>query len=142
MEPAPTEGSPAPGGPAAGRRVFGVTVCNEAPHASSGQSTTERPLAVVMGFYGSGGSVCGEARAKELGVPIADADVFHPPANVDETTEPLQDDEVGLTVDFTKSVADVVDEMRGHLVPGHERTPRVPGRAHLPLLHSCPGGVR
>ena len=22
------------------------------------------------------------------------------------------------------------------------RTPRVPGRAHLPLLHSCPGGVR
>src|SRR5699024_4524215 len=23
-----------------------------------------------------------------------------------------------------------------------KRTPRVPGRAHLPLLHSCPGGVR
>lgn len=22
------------------------------------------------------------------------------------------------------------------------RTPRVPGRAHLPLLHSCPGGVQ
>ncbi len=25
---------------------------------------------------------------------------------------------------------------------GHKRTPRVPGRARLPLLHSCPGGVR
>ncbi|CCH78452.1 hypothetical protein BN12_2900003 [Nostocoides japonicum T1-X7] len=25
---------------------------------------------------------------------------------------------------------------------GNTRTPRVPGRAHLPLLHSCPGGVQ
>ena len=26
--------------------------------------------------------------------------------------------------------------------PPGSRTPRVPGRAHLPLLHSCPGGVQ
>ncbi len=26
--------------------------------------------------------------------------------------------------------------------PPDARTPRVPGRAHLPLLHSCPGGVQ
>ena len=30
---------------------------------------------------------------------------------------------------------------RGCPRPG-TRTPRVPGRAHLPLLHSCPGGVQ
>ena len=181
-------------------------MCKEAPHASSSESTTERPLAVVMGVCGSGKSVCGEALAEELGVPFADADTFHPQANVDKMTaghplddddrapwlaaigawlqehrdtgavvtcsalkrvyrdqlraqasgvpflhlagpaevvtervgqraehfmpttlvesqyatlEPLEDDEAGLTIDFTKSVADVVDEMRGFLVPAH-----------------------
>ena len=155
-----------------------------------------------MGVCGSGKSVCGETLARELGVPFADADEFHPQANVDKmaaghplndddrapwlaaigtwlherrdtgavvtcsalkrtyrdqlraqapgvpflhlagpaevvtqrvaqreehfmpaslvesqyaTPQPLADDEAGLTIDFTKSVDEIVDEMRAYL---------------------------
>jgi gluconokinase len=37
---------------------------------------------VVMGVSGSGKSTVGAALAQRLGVPFADADDFHPPANV------------------------------------------------------------
>ncbi|MFD1543015.1 gluconokinase [Nonomuraea guangzhouensis] len=40
------------------------------------------PLIVVMGVTGSGKSTVGAALAERLGVPFADADDFHSPANV------------------------------------------------------------
>jgi len=40
------------------------------------------PLVVVMGVSGSGKSTVGAALGQRLGVPFADADDFHPPANI------------------------------------------------------------
>ncbi|WP_408898317.1 gluconokinase [Nocardioides sp. R1-1] len=44
------------------------------------------PLLVVMGVSGSGKSTVGAALAQRLGVPFADADDFHPPANIAKMT--------------------------------------------------------
>ena len=44
------------------------------------------PLVVVMGVSGSGKSVVGAALAQRLRVPFADADDFHPPANIAKMT--------------------------------------------------------
>ena len=44
--------------------------------------TSPRPLVVVMGVSGSGKSTVGAALAQRLRVPFADADDFHPPANI------------------------------------------------------------
>ena len=74
----------------------GVTVCNEAPSTSRPESTNPaRRLAVVMGVCGSGKTVCGEALAGALGVPFADADTFHPEANVQKMAagHPLTDED-------------------------------------------------
>ena len=48
---------------------------------------------VVMGVSGSGKSTVGAALAQRLRVPFADADDFHPPANIAKMTagEPLND---------------------------------------------------
>jgi gluconokinase len=48
---------------------------------------------VVMGVAGCGKSTVGKALADRLGVPYAEADDFHPPANVDKMHrgEPLTD---------------------------------------------------
>ncbi|QFS92213.1 Thermoresistant gluconokinase [Mycobacterium sp. THAF192] len=50
---------------------------------------------VVMGVSGSGKSTVGAALAQRLRVPFADADDFHPPANVAKMSsgEPLDDDD-------------------------------------------------
>jgi gluconokinase len=50
---------------------------------------------VVMGVSGSGKSTVGAALAQRLGVPFADADDFHPPANVAKMQAgvPLDDDD-------------------------------------------------
>ena len=50
---------------------------------------------VVMGVSGSGKSTVGAALAQRLGVPFADADDFHPPANVAKMAAsiPLDDDD-------------------------------------------------
>jgi gluconokinase len=50
---------------------------------------------VVMGVSGSGKSVVGAALAHRLGVPFADADDFHPQANIAKMTagHPLDDDD-------------------------------------------------
>ncbi|MEO3759233.1 gluconokinase [Mycobacterium sp. B14F4] len=50
---------------------------------------------VVMGVSGSGKSTVGAALAQRLRVPFADADDFHPPANVAKMTagQPLDDDD-------------------------------------------------
>lgn len=53
------------------------------------------PLLVVMGVSGSGKSTVGIALAERLGVPFADADDFHPPANIAKMSAgiPLDDDD-------------------------------------------------
>ncbi|MCK5752384.1 MAG: gluconokinase [Mycobacterium sp.] len=50
---------------------------------------------VVMGVSGSGKSTVGAALAQRLRVPFADADDFHPPANVAKMSsgEPLDDED-------------------------------------------------
>ncbi|MFG1932954.1 gluconokinase [Mycobacterium sp. NPDC048908] len=50
---------------------------------------------VVMGVSGSGKSTVGAALAQRLRVPFADADDFHPAANIAKMTagEPLDDDD-------------------------------------------------
>lgn len=50
---------------------------------------------VVMGVSGSGKSTVGAAVARRLQVPFADADDFHPPANIAKMTngEALDDDD-------------------------------------------------
>src|SRR4051794_32419507 len=40
------------------------------------------PLVIVMGVSGSGKSTVGELLARRLGLPYAEADDFHPEANV------------------------------------------------------------
>jgi gluconokinase len=52
-------------------------------------------LIVVMGVSGSGKSTVGAALAQRLGVPFADADDFHPPANIAKMKAgiPLGDDD-------------------------------------------------
>ncbi len=54
-----------------------------------------RPPIVVMGVSGSGKSVVGAALAQRLRVPFADADDFHPAANIAKMTagQPLNDDD-------------------------------------------------
>jgi gluconokinase len=50
---------------------------------------------VVMGVSGSGKSTVGAALAQRTRVPFADADDFHPPANIEKMTsgQPLNDDD-------------------------------------------------
>jgi gluconokinase len=50
---------------------------------------------VVMGVSGSGKSTVGAALAQRTRVPFADADDFHPPANIQKMTsgQPLTDDD-------------------------------------------------
>lgn len=43
---------------------------------------TRRPLVLVMGVAGAGKSTVGALLAARLAVPFADADAFHPPANI------------------------------------------------------------
>lgn len=45
-------------------------------------ATGGAPLAVVMGVSGCGKSTIGALLAERLEVPFADADAFHPPANI------------------------------------------------------------
>lgn len=53
------------------------------------------PLVVVMGVSGSGKSTVGELLAERLGVPYAEADAFHPRANVEKMSAgtPLDDED-------------------------------------------------
>jgi gluconokinase len=54
-----------------------------------------RPLLVVMGVSGAGKSTVGPLLAAALGVPFADGDAFHPPANVAKMSAgtPLTDED-------------------------------------------------
>ena len=57
--------------------------------------TDRSPLVVAMGVSGSGKSTVGAALAQRLRVPFADADDFHPAANIAKMTagEALDDDD-------------------------------------------------
>ncbi|MEO9474971.1 MAG: gluconokinase [Cyclobacteriaceae bacterium] len=50
---------------------------------------------VVMGVAGSGKSTIGQMLAKQLGLPFADADEFHPQSNIEKMRSgtPLNDDD-------------------------------------------------
>ncbi|MBL6456382.1 gluconokinase [Belnapia sp. T6] len=52
-------------------------------------------LVLVMGVSGAGKSTVGSLLAQRLGVPFADADSFHPPANIEKMSrgEPLTDED-------------------------------------------------
>ncbi len=54
-----------------------------------------KPLVLVMGVSGAGKSTVGSLLAARLDVPFADADSFHPPANIGKMSrgEPLTDDD-------------------------------------------------
>ena len=58
-------------------------------------------LLVVMGVSGSGKSTVGAALAQRLRVPFADADDFHPQANIDKMSAgiPLDDQDRGPWLD-------------------------------------------
>ena len=60
---------------------------------SSAEPGRPRPLLVTMGVSGSGKSVVGKALAQRLGVPFADGDDLHPPANIAKMAagQPLDD---------------------------------------------------
>ncbi|SDS52626.1 gluconate kinase, SKI family [Nocardioides scoriae] len=62
---------------------------------------TAPPLVVVMGVSGSGKSTVGAALAQRLGVPYADADDFHPEANIAKMTagQALDDHDRGPWLD-------------------------------------------
>ena len=65
------------------------------PAQSSAPSSAQSPVLVVMGVSGSGKSTVGAAVAQRLRVPFADADDFHPPANIAKMTagQALDDDD-------------------------------------------------
>ena len=46
-----------------------------------------KPLVLVMGVSGAGKSTVGTLLAARLGAPFADADAFHPPANIAKMTQ-------------------------------------------------------
>jgi len=56
-------------------------------------SRVPAPLVLVMGVSGAGKSTLGAMLAAALGLPFADADAFHPPANVAKMAagQPLTD---------------------------------------------------
>ena len=62
---------------------------------STSQEQQTPPLVVAMGVSGSGKSTVGAALAQRLGVPFADADDFHPAANIAKMTagHALDDDD-------------------------------------------------
>jgi gluconokinase len=74
------------------------------------------PLIVAMGVSGSGKSTVGAALAQRLRVPFADADDFHPPANIAKMTA-------------------------GHALDDHDRHPWLESIGEWLHEHTATGGV-
>jgi gluconokinase len=71
-------------------------VVSEQQERGEGRERAPRgPLVVVMGVSGSGKSTVGELLAERLDVPYAEADSFHPPANIRKMAAgtPLDDED-------------------------------------------------
>ncbi|MFG2000322.1 gluconokinase [Spirillospora sp. NPDC048911] len=95
------------------------------------------PLLVVMGVSGSGKTTFGAALGERLGVPFADADDFHGPANIAKMS-------AGVPLDDT----DRLPWLRaiGAWLAGHAHRGGVVGcsalkRAYRDLLRDCAPGV-
>jgi carbohydrate kinase (thermoresistant glucokinase family) len=69
-------------------------------------------IAVVMGVSGCGKTTIGEALARRLGWGFADADTFHPPANIAKMSagQPLDD---GDRAPWLAAIAAWIDAWRG-----------------------------
>jgi gluconokinase len=69
-------------------------------------------IAVVMGVSGSGKTTIGEVLARRLGWSFADADAFHPPANIAKMSagHPLDDDD---RASWLAAIAARIDEWWG-----------------------------
>ena len=80
------------------------------------ESMDQRPLVVVMGVSGSGKSTGGAALAQRLRVPFADADDFHPAANIAKMTA-------------------------GHALDDHDRQPWLEAVGEWLVEHDRAGGV-
>ena len=67
----------------------------EEPGVGGEAGAGRKPLVVVMGVSGSGKSTVGAQLAPRLGVPFADADSFHPRANIEKMSAgtPLTDED-------------------------------------------------
>lgn len=74
---------------------------------------SQLPVIVVMGVSGSGKSTVGGLLAERLGVPYAEADDFHPPANIAKMSagHPLDDADREPWLD---AIAHWIEERRGH----------------------------
>lgn len=75
--------------------VSGTPDATTGGSGTGGRTEPKNPLVVTMGVSGSGKSTIGKALAARLGVPYADADDFHPPANVRKMSQgvPLNDED-------------------------------------------------
>lgn len=73
---------------------------------------------LLMGVSGSGKSTIGAALSKRLGWPYADADEFHPPANVVKMSagQPLTDEDRWPWLQAIATHIDAVRERGGHVI--------------------------
>src|SRR5918992_4183732 len=93
---------------------------------------------VVMGVSGSGKSTVGRALAERLGLPYAEADEFHPPANIDKMSagQPLTDDD---RWPWLRAIAAWITEQSGK--SGGVVTCSALKRRYRDLLRSAADGV-
>ena len=100
-----------------------------------------KPLVLVMGVSGAGKSTVGSLLAARLDVPFADADGFHPPANIEKMSrgEPLTDedrwpwlDAIGAWLDAREATGGVVT---CSALKRAYRDRLLAGRAAVRLLH-------
>ena len=122
-------------GPAQGLR--------RASGAGEGGRLMPKPLVLVMGVSGAGKSTVGALLAARLDAPFADADAFHPPANIAKMSrgEPLTDDDRWPWLDAIGAWLDAQaprgERRRGDLL-GAQRIYRdrlLAGRPGVRLLH-------
>jgi gluconokinase len=94
------------------------------------------PVVVVMGVSGSGKSTVGRELARRLDVPYAEADDFHPPANIAKMSagHPLTDAD---RLPWLRAIADWI----GSRASGGVVTCSALKRTYRDLLRSAPADV-
>ena len=103
--------------------------------AAQPPSTSPAPALVVMGVSGSGKSTVGAAIAQRLRVPFADADDFHPPANIAKMTsgQALDDDDRGPWLEA------IGEWLAGHPAGGVMSCSALKRKYRDQLRHHAPG---